>query len=647
MPNAAIVAFSDCAVGSVKGYDELYPYLLDVVDEKRLYTPFIDTSAGIIQMKGLLQKLHMEMSMQGYTEVHVHHEDDYVIVHRQHPVTHNGYLLIARTAFQSNHSDRPWPVRLHMTRLEYIAGATLKVDASRNPCETKYLVGLPSRTVNLPEPSIEHLPGEEQGTWYAQINVDEGLKPGSVYIFKTSLEHDGDPDDFLTNWSCRIVENLDLLDCNVVLYRCEGEEMDAIPGNGAYNIPNFGKMQYCGLEGFMAVLRPIIRDNDLGHPFCDNLRQGPWAMDYIAGRLSRYLPQYPHLKPLIAWLTERFDIVKRSPKFLVPKYFSMVIHTAYNGVRAHAIAQMAPFVAQGDIFVQSLALCGVQMQGIAPSTGLHPTQVTACLAAGLPHFTHGCMRTWGRDVFISLRGLLMVTGRFDEAKEHIIRFASTLRHGLIPNLLDAGRNPRYNARDAVWWFMQAIQDYYHMAPDGKDILSARVQRRFPPNNDYVPVEQAFQWECSLAELIQEIMQNHAQGIHFREHNAGPAIDSQMTDAGFSIDIYLDPDTGVLVGGNEWNCGTWMDKMGESVRAGNKGHPGTSRDGAPIEITGLVKSALRWILQLIKCGEFKWTGVQVDGSTLTFQEWNDRLEQSFEHIYYIPKGEYIYILAFYQ
>ena len=37
LPNAVIVAMSNCAIGSVKGYDEIVPELLNVVTETRKY----------------------------------------------------------------------------------------------------------------------------------------------------------------------------------------------------------------------------------------------------------------------------------------------------------------------------------------------------------------------------------------------------------------------------------------------------------------------------------------------------------------------------------------------------------------------------------------------------------------------------------
>jgi len=83
----------------------------------------------------------------------------------------------------------------------------------------------------------------------------------------------------------------------------------------------------------------------------------------------------------------------------------------------------------------------------------------------------------------------------------------------------------------------------------------------------------------------------------------------------------------------------LDKMGESTRAGTKGLPGTPRDGAPVEITGLLKSTLRWLSELSVKGRFPFQGVEteVDGKKrlVTYKEWDDLVQKSFEKCYYVP------------
>ncbi|CAB4386835.1 unnamed protein product [Rhizophagus irregularis] len=637
LSNGALVAMSSCATGSVKGYDEVYPELVDLVKETRPYALYEKPlDIGIGRVKKVLQHLHTEMTLDGYIETHVHLENDYISVHRVHPHTHKGYLLIVHCAFSTNSSFIS-PIKLRGTRTELVFSTTLKVHSRKFTPRKDHLIGLSASLESLNGPNLRKI-SDDQG-YYTEVTLPKEFPPGSVMLLKTWVDkqHNG-LDEFLTSDVEEPFRELDLVDLNIVLHRCGGEENDVTPGHSVYNIPGYGDLPYCGLEGFMSVLSQVMKHNDLGHPFSSNLREGHWALDYVTNRLERYLEISPRLQKLINWYKERFDAIKTAPNFLIPKYFALVIKTAYEAATKRVLKQSSPFVYEGGPFIQSLALCSVQMYGTVLSTGLHPTKIGPSMAAGLPHFTYRHMRCWGRDVFISLRGLFITTGNFEAARRHIVGFASVLKHGLIPNLLDAARRPRYNCRDASWWFLQSIQEYCKFSPEGLEFLKTSVIRRFPKNDEFVEADDplAYKYESTILEIIQEILERHAKGIHFKEWNAGPNLDHAMTEKGFQIDIQVDWGTGLLFGGNEFNCGTWMDKMGESEKAGNKGLPATPRNGAAVEIIGMLKSTLRWLTELSEKGHYPWKGVELgENRHIKFSEWNDLIQQSFEKCFYIP------------
>ncbi|WVQ80205.1 glycogen debranching enzyme [Cryptococcus sp. DSM 104549] len=646
LSTGALVTFCASALGSNKGFDDLYPKLLDLVTDDRLYEVTRGEKeveeGGIGAVKRVLNALHVEMMEGGFTEGHVHEEGQYIMIHRVHPVTHKGYMLVAHTAFKG-FSGRGWvkPLKLSRTSISYLFGASLSARPDEwqdNPTTHK---GIPATLREVAKPEVRK--GEENGEEFEEVVVPEEFGPGSIMVFATEMsEISPDLDRICKEGADEAFGGLDLVDLNVVLYRADGEERDATGGDGTYTVPGYGALTYCGLEGWMHPLREIMRNNDLGHPLCQHLREGTWALDYVLNRLNKQTGDLPRLAAPVKWLSDRFHLITTTcPSFMRPKYFALVIYEAYKAARRAVVEQCSDFISSGHSLTQDLALCSVQMYGLVKSASIDPARAVPSLAAGLPHFTAGWARCWGRDVFISLRGLFLTTGNYSAAKDHILSFGSTLKHGLIPNLLDSTRNPRYNCRDGPWWFIQNIQDYTTMAPNGLGILNERVKRRFPADDTWVSWDspRAYEWESSVGELVQEILQRHASGIEFREYNAGPNLDMDMHDEGFNQKIWVDWETGIIFGGNRYNCGTWMDKNGSSAKAGNKGLPATPRDGAPIEITGLLKSTLTWLDKLSKGGKFPFKGVDAtvkgEKRLVTYKEWAGLLQANFEKHYYVP------------
>ncbi|KAL8671009.1 MAG: hypothetical protein Q9168_004480 [Polycauliona sp. 1 TL-2023] len=655
LPNAALVNMCACATGSVMGYDEIYPKLIDLVSEPRLYqSSFSDHEVkigagrgGIGRIKKLLNQIHTFMGRNGYDETFIHHEGEFITVHRMHPKTRKGYFTVAHTAFPGygeGHGSLT-PVHLGGTKAKLIGSWKLEVDASESAKQAVYddksfLRGLPSSVSQLSGVGLENKTDE------AVITMPSNFPPGSIAIFETWIpgaEHSEGLDQYVTSAATQAFSECSLIDLNFMLYRSEPEERDASGGtDGVYAIPGHGSLVYAGLQGWWSCLRDVVRYNKLGHPICNHLREGTWAMDYIVGRLERMSTrkEYTSLSKPAAWLRSRFDAIRNIPSFLHPRYFALVIQAAYDAAWTRGMELMSDDVQYGQGFLQSLAMVSVQMTGYMPSASLVPFKSIPSMAAGIPHFTSSWARCWGRDIFISLRGLYLATGRYSDARNHIMAFASVLKHGMIPNLLSDGKLPRYNSRDSIWFFMQCIQDYTKMVPNGLGILKEKVDRRFLPYDDtYFEFDdpRAYSTKSTIEDIIQETLQRHATGLSFREANAGPNLDMQMKDDGFNIEIHVDWKTGIIFGGNQSNCGTWMDKMGESDRAGSRGVPGTPRDGAPVEITGLLASTLTWVAGLYDQGKYQYDGITTEGGeSITFKAWASRLQDNFERCYYVPQ-----------
>lgn len=152
---------------------------------------------------------------------------------------------------------------------------------------------------------------------------------------------------------------------------------------------------------------------------------------------------------------------------------------------------------------------------------------------------------------IALRGLTLVTGRFEAAREILKAFAESASEGMLPNRFpDAGEIPEYNTVDATLWFFEAVHAYLLYTGDFEF-----VKRDF-------------------FGLLKEIL-----GWHF---------------AGTRFGIHVN-DQGLLECGTPQTQLTWMDaKVGEYVV--------TPRNGMPVEVQALYYNALRIVEQL--CDRFE-------------------------------------------
>ncbi|CAF1212131.1 unnamed protein product [Didymodactylos carnosus] len=74
-------------------------------------------------------------------------------------------------------------------------------------------------------------------------------------------------------------------------------------------------------------------------------------------------------------------------------------------------------------------------------------------------------------------------------------------------------------------------------------------------------------------------------------------------------------------------------MGSSEKAGNRGFPGSPRDGAAVELVGLNRAVLKWLLEMNKSGHYPYDCI---GDKITFAEWMKKIDQNFEQKFWVDE-----------
>ncbi|MCX5778643.1 MAG: hypothetical protein NTU66_05440 [Elusimicrobia bacterium] len=89
------------------------------------------------------------------------------------------------------------------------------------------------------------------------------------------------------------------------------------------------------------------------------------------------------------------------------------------------------------------------------------------IVAGYPWFAE----SRSRDIFTSMSGILLATGRSAEAREMFEFFAAHQQgDGLMPNRILADGKAEYNTADGSLWYIEALEQYYQRTGDKEFII---------------------------------------------------------------------------------------------------------------------------------------------------------------------------------
>jgi len=190
---------------------------------------------------------------------------------------------------------------------------------------------------------------------------------------------------------------------------------------------------------------------------------------------------------------------------------------------------------------------------------------------------------WGRDTMISLPGLTLSTGRFEDARKILRAFAKSVSMGMLPNRFqDNGEAPEYNNADGTLWYFIAIFKYLEATSDLQFVL-----------HELLPV-------------LKEIIDWHFKGTRYH--------------------IHADED-GLLYAGETGQQLTWMDARIDNWVV-------TPRMGKPVEIQALWFNALKIFAGLLELNQQPGDAALVNSSA-------DKVQYHFNKKFWYAAGNYLY------
>lgn len=168
-----------------------------------------------------------------------------------------------------------------------------------------------------------------------------------------------------------------------------------------------------------------------------------------------------------------------------------------------------------------------------------PSFAIYTIIAGYPWFLD-----WGRDSLISFEGLLLLSNRYEIAKEVLLTYIRDIKFGLVPNGYSGYDNrPLYNSADASLLLFEQVKKFLNYTKDYNFV------------------------EKNIYRSLIKVIESYINGINHDNNN-----------------IWLDKD-GLLVAGTEHTQNTWMDaKVGEYCV--------TPRNGKAVEINAMWYNALK-------------------------------------------------------